>query len=124
MNAAVVVNLLPSDHASTIPIGEVVISTTASPVITLAPDDFLQRVRLVSPFAESLAATVEEDEGDAESDEQGEEAIDDIDGEMGGTKPGSSEMFGIDTGEGSLVAPLTILFTCDACIILSHGICK
>ena len=72
MNAAVGVNLLPSDHASTIPIGEVVISTTASPVITLAPYDVLQRVRLVTPFAESLAATVEEDEGDAESDEQGE----------------------------------------------------
>ena len=124
MNAAVGVNLLSSDHASTVPVGEVVVSTTASPVIALAPDDVLQRVCLVAPFAESLAATVEEDERDAEGDKKGEEAIDDIDGEMGGTKPGSSEMCGIDTGEGSLVAPLTILFTCDACIILGHGICK
>ena len=48
----------------------------------LAPDDVLEWVTLVALLTDSLAAAVEEDEGDAESNEEGEEAVDDVDGEM------------------------------------------
>ena len=90
----------------------------------LAPDDVLEWVTLVALLTDSLAAAVEEDEGDAESNEEGKEAVDDVDGEMSRAKPSSTKMSGIDTGEGRLGAPLPVHVAGDASVVLSYRVCN
>ena len=73
---------------------------------------------------DSLAAAVEEDEGDAESNKEGEEAVDDIDGEVSRAKPSSTKMSSIDTGEGGLAAPLPVHVAGDGGVVLGHWVCN
>ena len=86
---AVTVYLLSPHHTTTIT-SEIIIPTTTTTTGTLAPDDILERVSLVTLLTDSLATTVEEYQGDTQGYEEGEEAVDDVDREMSRAKPGSS----------------------------------
>ena len=73
---------------------------------------------VLSAAADPPSPTVEEGEGDHQGDEEGEKAVDDVDGKIGGARPGGGKLAGVDTSEGGGLAPGAVLPACDARVLL------
>ena len=70
--------------------------------------------------AHPAAPAMDEGERDHEGNEEGQETVDDVDGEGGGPSPGVRDLSGINAGELGSGHPRPVVSTFDRCILLCN----